>query len=84
MNRTENETENGRFMYYFKNEMLVNRNLVRDVDKPTYLQKVLRNRLTGLTIWAPFNRKPEFKDRERLYCVLKGKEQFKFVSPAYK
>lgn len=28
MNRTENDTDNGRYMYYFKNEMLVNRNLV--------------------------------------------------------
>eukprot|EP00347_Sterkiella_histriomuscorum_P003417 403364374 len=84
MNKTENQTENGRYSYFIKNEMLVNRELVADIEKPIFLQKILRNRLAGLTIWQPYLRKPEFKDRERYYCVLQGREQFRMVSPVHK
>jgi len=45
---------------------------------------VLRNRHTGLTIWEPFNRRPEWKERERYYCLVKGKEEFAIVSPTFK
>jgi hypothetical protein len=37
MNRTENATEGGRFSYYIKNEMIVNRELVEDIEKPSFL-----------------------------------------------
>ena len=84
LNKTENGTEQGRFGYYIKNEMIVSKNLQGDFVKPGFITKVLRNRLTGLTIWPNFVRKPEFKDRERYYCVIQGKEEFRMVSPIYK
>jgi hypothetical protein len=37
-----------------------------------------------MTIWGNFQRKSEFKDRERYFCVVDGKEEFKMVSPIYK
>ncbi|CDW89807.1 UNKNOWN [Stylonychia lemnae] len=83
-NKTENDTDGGLVMYFFQNEMIVNRNLIHDIQKPNFLSKILRNRLTGMTMWAPFVRKPEYKDKERYVCVIKGSEQFRMVSPVYK
>lgn len=64
--------------------MLVSKNLQNDYNKPFFLSKLLRNRLIGLTIWQPFRRSPEFKDRERYVCVIDGIEEFRMVSPLYK
>lgn len=71
-------------MFFLRNEMIVSRNLQKDYDKPTFITRILRNRLTGLTMWSHFTRKPEFKDRERYYCVVSGVEEFRLVSPVYK
>jgi hypothetical protein len=79
-----NGTEGGEIAWYIKGEMLVSKSLQADIVKPAFLTKVLRNRLTGLTMWVDFNRKPEFRDRERYYCVLHGIEEFRIVSPVYK
>lgn len=83
-NKTENQTLEGRFMFYIKNEMLVNKNLQADFTRPSFLSKMLRNRLTGLTIWGDFDRIPERKDKERYFCVIKGEEHFRMVSPVFK
>ena len=64
--------------------MLVTKTLLADFVKPTYIAKLLRNRLTGMTIWSDFNREPEWKDRERFACVIDGIEEFRMVSPIYK
>ena len=71
-------------MHYIKNEMLVSKNLIADYQKPTFISSILRNRITGITIWKNFVRKPEFKDRERYVCVVDGIEEFRLVSPLYK
>ena len=41
--------------------------------------------MTTLTV-QPFyiNRRPEVSERERYYCVVKGEEEFRIVSPVYK
>lgn len=71
--------------FFVKNELLVNRNLLDDIVRPSFIQKVLRSRFTGLTITpTTTGRKPEVKDRERYYCVVKGKEEYRLVSPVYK
>jgi hypothetical protein len=84
LNKTENQTSNGKYGYFIRNEMIVNKNLQNDYIKPSFITKILRNRLTGVTIWPNFIRKPELKDRERYYCVVDGKEEFRIVSPIYK
>lgn len=71
-------------MYYIRNEMIVSKKLQKDYSKPTFISRILRNRLTGLTIWKDFVRKPEYKDRERYICVVDGTEEFRMVSPLYK
>lgn len=48
------------------------------------MTKILRNRMTGITIWSEFTRKAEFKERERYFCVVSGREEFRLVSPVYK
>ncbi len=58
--------------------------MLADIIKPEFLSKILRNRHTGLTMWLDFPRKPEYKERERYFCVLNGNEKFKLVSPIYK
>ena len=83
-NLTENHTYDGIFMYYIRNEMIVNLNLHNDLVKPTFITKMLRNRLLALTIWKDFVRKPEYFERERYVCVLDGTEHFKMVSPIFK
>lgn len=35
-------------------------------------------------MWSNFVRKPEFKERERYFCVVAGREEFRMVSPIYK
>lgn len=84
LNKTMNSTEEGRYMYFIKNELIVSKTMQNDIIKPSFLAKVLRNRLTSITIWPNFLRKPEFKDRERYICVVSGSETFKMVSPVYK
>ena len=64
--------------------MIISKNLQNDYIKPTFITKVLRNRLTGITIWKPFIRTPEYKERDRYYCVVSGLEEFRLVSPIYK
>ena len=71
-NKTENATGNGRYGYYIKNEMIVSKALQNDFIKPSFITKILRNRLTGMSIWPNFQRKAEVKDRERYYCVVAG------------
>jgi len=71
-------------MCFIKNEMIVSRNLQMDYEKPTFITKLLRNRMTGLTIWRDFKRQAEFKNRERYFCVVMGIEEFRLVSPVYK
>jgi len=51
-NKTENETQHGVRAFYIKNEMIVNKNLQKDIIKPEFLAKILRNRLTALTMWT--------------------------------
>jgi hypothetical protein len=78
------ETEDGRYMYYIKQEMLVSKNLQQDIVKPLFISNLVRNRATGLTIWKSFDRKSEYKEKERYHCVVKGEETFRIVSPVYK
>jgi hypothetical protein len=71
--------------YYIKNEMLVNKALIDDLVRPAFISKVVRPRFTGITVWPTFEgRVPEVRDRERYFCVVKGKEEFRLVSPVYK
>jgi hypothetical protein len=84
LNKSQNLTEDGRYMYFIKNEMIVSKTMQNDIIKPSFLSKILRNRLTSITIWQNFLRKPEFKDRERYICVISGAETFKMVSPVFK
>lgn len=84
MNKTMHEGSTGKTLFYLKNEMLITKSLLNDFAKPHYISKLLRNRLTGITIWRDFAREPEFKDRERLICVIDGTEEFRMVSPIYK
>ncbi len=79
LNKTENATQGGKYNFYIKNELIVSRSLQNDIVKPSFITKILRNRLTGLTIWPNFVRKPEMKDRERYYCVVQGREEFRLV-----
>ncbi len=83
LNKTESSMY-GQYMYYLRNEMIVSSALMKDYIKPVFLSKILRTRQIGLTIWAYFYRKPEWKDRERYVCVIEGREEFKLVSPAFK
>lgn len=53
-NKTENATEDGKYKYYIKNEMIINKELTADFQKPLFISTILRNRLTGLTIWGDF------------------------------
>jgi hypothetical protein len=71
-------------MFFIKGEMIVSKNLAQDYIKPAFISNLVRNRATGITIWRDFERRPEFKDRERYYCVIQGQENFKMVSPIYK
>ena len=82
--KSQDETEGGRYMYYIKGEMIVSKNLQQDYIKPGFIANLVRNRNTGITIWSDFNRKPEFKERERYFCVVQGQETFRVVSPIYK
>ena len=84
LNKTQNSTWGGVFSYYIKNEMIISKQMQGDIIKPEFITKVLRNRHTGLTIWMNFPRKPEYKERERYFCVLDGTEEFRLVSPTYK
>jgi hypothetical protein len=52
--------------------------------KPFFITKILRSRLTGLTVWKNFIRRASFKERESYICVVDGEETFKLVSPVYK
>lgn len=71
--------------YYIKNEMLVSKALTDDLVRPSFISKVVRPRFTGITVWPTFEgRVPEVRDRERYFCVVKGKEEFRLVSPVYK
>jgi hypothetical protein len=41
--------------------------------------------MTTLSVQPFFNgRRPEVSERERYYCVIKGEEEFRIVSPVYK
>ena len=71
-------------MYYLHNEIITQKPLKDDYTKPSFITKVLRNRYFGLTIWSHFERIPEWKDKERYLCVVKGKEEFRLVSPVFK
>lgn len=72
------------FQFYIKNEMIISKNMHADIIKPDFLAKILRNRHTGFTLWVDFTRKPEYKERERYFCVLNGTEEFRLVSPVHK
>jgi hypothetical protein len=68
-----------------KGELLIIKDLLEDVEKPEFIQKILRPRMTTLTVWPYFNgRRPAVSERERYYCVVKGEEEFRIVSPVYK
>ena len=84
LQKFENNTERGRAIYFLRSEIVVNPQLKADYQRPAFITSVLRNRHTGLTIWEPFDRKPEWKDRERYYCLVSGKEEFALVSPTFK
>ena len=63
----------------------MSRGLSEDFTRPAFLTKLLSSRHTGITVWPSFpKRKAEVKDRERYICVVKGKEEFRLVSPVYK
>jgi hypothetical protein len=57
LNKSENFTHNGRYMYYIHNEPISTKSLMDDLVKPTFIAKALRMRLVGLTIWESFIRK---------------------------
>jgi hypothetical protein len=71
--------------FYFKNELLSAKALTDDIERPAFISKVIRPRFTGLTVWPTFSgRRPEVRDRERYFCVVRGREEFRLVSPVYK
>ena len=71
--------------YYIKNELIVSKPLIDDIVRPQFITKVVRPRFTGITVWPSFQgRQPDVRDRERYFCVIKGREEFRLVSPIYK
>lgn len=83
VNKTRTEKE--KYSHYVKDVQIFSQSLKQDFIRPMFIQKVLRPRFTGLDVWPDFDgRKPEMKDRERYVCVVKGKEEFRLVSPVYK
>jgi len=71
--------------FYIKSELLVSKSLTDDIIRPQFLSKVVRPRFTGITVWPSFKgRVPDVRDRERYFCVVKGKEEFRLVSPVFK
>lgn len=84
LQKKNNQSERFHRMYYIHQEMIVSTALKSEYEKPEFITKILRNRLTGLTVWSSFTRKPEYKERERYYCVVYGTEEFKLISPVYK
>eukprot|EP00347_Sterkiella_histriomuscorum_P022824 403337013 len=84
LQKRSNVTEKYHKLYYVHQEMIVSMALKNDYDRPDFITKILRNRLTGLTVWSQFRRAPEYKERERYYCVVSGIEEFRLVSPVYK
>ena len=83
MNKTRNERE--KYAHYIKDVQILSQSIKQDIVRPNFIQKILRPRFTGLNAWPDFvGRKPEMKDRERYLCVVKGKEEFRLVSPVYK
>ena len=84
LKKIDTETEDGKYLFFIRNEMIVSKNLALDYIKPAFIANLVRNRATGLTIWKDFERKPEYKDRERYFCVVSGQESFRLVSPIYK
>jgi len=83
LNRTENLTYNGVFMYYVQNAMITSHKMMGDYVRPSF-SKFMRIRNQGFTMWKPFQRKPSFSKQERIFCVITGKEEFAVVSPADK
>ena len=70
--------------FYIKSELLVSKSLTDDIIRPQFLSKVVRPRFTGITVWPSFKgRVPDVRDRERYFCVVKGKEEFRLVSPVF-
>jgi hypothetical protein len=84
LKKVDTESEDGKYLYFIRNEMIVNKVLAADYIKPGFISSLVRNRATGLTVWKDFERKPEYKDRERYFCVVDGQESFRMVSPIYK
>ena len=50
----------------------------------TLLSQILRKRNTLFTQWKDFIRKPQKLIHEQQICVIKGKEEFRLVSPIYR
>jgi len=84
LNKSQNFTEDGKYFFFIKHELIVNKNLQNDYIKPSFLTKILKNRIIALTMWQDYLRKPEFKEKERYFCVIDGVESFKMVSPVFK
>ena len=45
---------------------------------------LLRTRNKFYTQWQPFNRRPKKLINENMICVVKGKEEFRLVSPIFR
>jgi hypothetical protein len=71
--------------FYIKSELLVSKSLNDDIIRHQFISKVVIPRFTGITVWPSFKgRVPDVRDRERYFCVVKGKEEFRLVSPVFK
>ena len=54
------------------------------MELPDYLQTYLRLQKIGLTMWQDFDRRPRFNHKERLICLISGKEKFRLINAIYK
>ena len=48
------------------------------------LSKILNFRHRTMTLWEDFIRIPKHEENEQYICVLKGREEFRMVSPIYR
>lgn len=84
LKKRNNQTEKSYRQYFLQNEYIVANSLKLDFERPEFITKIIRNRKTGITIWSDFRRMAEFMERERYFCVVSGKEEFRLASPVYK
>lgn len=74
-------------LYYLDNvlsTLSLNQNLVKDIKVPEFLSRYLRLQKIGLTMWGEFERRPTFNLKERVVCMVQGKETFRMVSSIFK